>query len=598
MKNSIHIPELFKATLISIFTLISVLGFSTNYITVKDGSLTDKTVWSPSKPKFNASNSNDSIFINHDINLNSNLNNLQAVLVIQPNAKLDGSYTIKLKNSGSIINKGLLEVTNLKFVWGNTKMLNDGTVKVSNDFALFKGVVTNTGNIEVGNDLSIQQSDFINDGIVEVGNDVLLKTKTNFTNTGTLKVDNDLSNEKVLQNSGTIAVGNNFENLYQATFNSTGSLDIDNNLINYNDFTQSGLTTIGNSFTAGFGSDNTFTANLGVTNLLDIYGEFNVSATTIVSGDFFLDWGIDFENSGNLEIDGASISEGNLTNTGTILIEDDFSNFGHIVNSNTIQVDGNASSDYGSTVANSGTYYVLSSFTNDGSFVNDGSFLVDGAMNSGGGTVTGTGTLCNSDGTTDPTSGSKGSVACNICGGDGTNLPIELISFQAQYNNQVIDLTWTTATELNNDYFVVEVSTDGVNFDFVGHLKGAGTSNEMNTYSMTDAHAKSGVSYYRLMQVDYDGATTYFNMVMVQKEEAQELNVNVYPNPVRSGSNLNIQSSSNVSIEIYNSNGQRVQMHKSESVIVTLSTSGLAKGFYFIKIYDGNTVASRKVHIL
>ena len=97
-----------------------------------------------------------------------------------------------------------------------------------------------------------------------------------------------------------------------------------------------------------------------------------------------------------------------------------------------------------------------------------------------------------------------------------TVLPIKLISFDAKRNtNNEVNLKWITATETNNDYFTIERSSDGRNFEKILTQHGAGNSNQPITYNATDRYPLSGTSYYRLKQTDYDGKFTYSDVRVV-----------------------------------------------------------------------------------
>ena len=91
-------------------------------------------------------------------------------------------------------------------------------------------------------------------------------------------------------------------------------------------------------------------------------------------------------------------------------------------------------------------------------------------------------------------------------------LPIELINFTANCNgNQV--LSWSTASELNNDYFTVERSDDGISFRDIGQVNGAGTSSQQHNYSFIDPQPVSGIVYYRLKQTDFNGQTSVSKII-------------------------------------------------------------------------------------
>lgn len=100
--------------------------------------------------------------------------------------------------------------------------------------------------------------------------------------------------------------------------------------------------------------------------------------------------------------------------------------------------------------------------------------------------------------------------------GNGSPLPISLLSFNAVPKGNTVLCNWVTASELNNDYFTIERSADGSFFEAIGIVDGAGNSNEELNYQFTDYQPFNGVSYYRLKQTDFDGTVTYTNMVAVQ----------------------------------------------------------------------------------
>ncbi len=120
--------------------------------------------------------------------------------------------------------------------------------------------------------------------------------------------------------------------------------------------------------------------------------------------------------------------------------------------------------------------------------------------------------------------------------GNGSPLPISLINFDAQPVLENIELTWTTASETNNDYFKIERSIDGINFASFALIDGAGNSNTILNYKAMDFEPYEGLSYYRLMQIDFDGKFEYSDVKAVNFiKPAQGENWSVYPNP----SNLN-----------------------------------------------------------
>lgn len=126
-------------------------------------------------------------------------------------------------------------------------------------------------------------------------------------------------------------------------------------------------------------------------------------------------------------------------------------------------------------------------------------------------------------------SGMTGFSTFTISGssGSGSALPIELIYFNATPNQKIVDLTWATASELNNDFFTVERSQDGNTWEVVATVNGQGTTTQLTDYSDVDSRPFSGLSYYRLKQTDYDGKFSYSQIksVFVNSDSVELLKV-------------------------------------------------------------------------
>jgi hypothetical protein len=150
-----------------------------------------------------------------------------------------------------------------------------------------------------------------------------------------------------------------------------------------------------------------------------------------------------------------------------------------------------------------------------------------------------------------------------------TPLPIELISFEAILTpEKTVHLKWSTASELNNDFFTIERMNDDQQIEIVKTVKGAGNSSIILNYETYDEHPMSGVSYYRLKQTDFDGKFDYSEWESIHLKD--ELNTepilveNVYPNPFNTGFKVDftLTESGEVSTELINNNGQLVANNK------------------------------------
>ena len=124
----------------------------------------------------------------------------------------------------------------------------------------------------------------------------------------------------------------------------------------------------------------------------------------------------------------------------------------------------------------------------------------------------------------------------------GTPLPVELISFEAHVDGDLVEIKWITASEINNDYFTVERSVDAKKWEEVAITGGAGNSNQMVEYFEADYDPIVGVSYYRLQQTDFDGKYTYSNIVPVKyvKDNSGGI-INLFPSPVVAGETVNVE---------------------------------------------------------
>lgn len=124
-----------------------------------------------------------------------------------------------------------------------------------------------------------------------------------------------------------------------------------------------------------------------------------------------------------------------------------------------------------------------------------------------------------------------------------TPLPIELIRFEAWRSDDHVELTWATATETNNDYFVIERSAGNNKWENVFEVSGAGHSNFVIEYYETDYEAPASRLFYRLKQIDFNGDYTYSNIRVVPPTKVlnEENTIRIFPNPIERGSRLNVE---------------------------------------------------------
>ncbi|GJM35799.1 MAG: hypothetical protein DHS20C18_48000 [Saprospiraceae bacterium] len=176
-------------------------------------------------------------------------------------------------------------------------------------------------------------------------------------------------------------------------------------------------------------------------------------------------------------------------------------------------------------------------------------------------------------------------------------LPIELLDFSASVVDKEVLLKWITATEINNDYMAVERSADGRNFTEIGWLQGAGTTYEPQSYALWDKKPLSGINYYRLRQVDFDGTTVYHKVISVNMHGG-DLVTSIYPTVAEQELTVVYGGPlpSNGQVDIVDLNG-RVVFHRELNegdASMLLPVGNLHSGHYFVRIeYQNESVIKR-----
>ncbi len=125
-------------------------------------------------------------------------------------------------------------------------------------------------------------------------------------------------------------------------------------------------------------------------------------------------------------------------------------------------------------------------------------------------------------------------------------LPVSLVNFSAKENACEIEVHWVTESEQNNDFFEIEKSTNGITFQVMKKISGAGNSSIFRNYRFVDA-LPNRQNYYRLKQTDFDGQFTYSDVVFVASNCIQKENIGVvtlFPNPAK-GPEVNLRFNAN-----------------------------------------------------
>ncbi len=202
--------------------------------------------------------------------------------------------------------------------------------------------------------------------------------------------------------------------------------------------------------------------------------------------------------------------------------------------------------------------------------------------------------------------GENGTILKTVSGGV---IPVELTSFRAQLEEREVRLSWQTASETNNSGFFVQrkIGNNWENLDFV---QGYGTTAEVHSYDYADNLSDvnyRGKVYYRLKQVDYDGASDYSSSVEVTYEPKPNdfvLDQN-YPNPFNPETSIkySIPEGSHVKVTVYDLLGNQVQTLVDEykpagTYSVKFNGAELTSGIYIYRLQAGEFVSTKRMALI
>jgi hypothetical protein len=189
---------------------------------------------------------------------------------------------------------------------------------------------------------------------------------------------------------------------------------------------------------------------------------------------------------------------------------------------------------------------------------------------------------------------------------DTTVIPVELISFTATSNGKEVILSWSTATELNNQLFEVQRSFEGSEFATIGFVYGKGTTTERQDYIYKDKISTDGKYFYRLKQIDYLGNYEYSDIIEMEIRvfNSYLLEQN-FPNPFNPTTTIGygIKEKSNVKISILNSIGEEIASLVNEEKepgyhTVEFNAANLPSGVYFYQLKAGSFIETNKMILL
>jgi len=331
----------------------------------------------------------------------------------------------------------------------------------------------------------------------------------------------------------------------------------------------------------------------------DVQMQNNIDIT-IQNGESYTIATLNVSKDGSLTID----LGGALTITGTVNVDKNFtinvagdliiSGDLDVAKSLQLNVTGNLTVMGDMTAAKDAQIDVQGSVTIEGDFTvaKDAQITVDGTIDVTGTITAGTGSVLNGTGVV--TASLCLPIASVFC--LGAPMPVELMFFDANASNKLVELSWATASEENFDYFSIERSVDGENFKEIAQIQGMGDSYSRVDYAFTDEFPLQGISYYRLRSIDFDGYTEIFDYAMVEVE-GTSIDFSVYPNPIQNGQfSLQTNFVSDAELIIYNNVG-RIEDRLIINDWLSDYSLNLQPGSYLFKVVTKEVVIVKRVLI-
>jgi hypothetical protein len=181
-------------------------------------------------------------------------------------------------------------------------------------------------------------------------------------------------------------------------------------------------------------------------------------------------------------------------------------------------------------------------------------------------------------------------------------LPVEWVSFEGRRIKGDVHLSWTTSSEINNEGYSVQVSTENSPWETIGFVNGKGNTSDFSHYNFIHKYAPKERLYYKLIQVDYDGRTDESNVISLDNSHQQQYlqDFDIYPNPSNGRSALVLGSEpiGSFNVNIYNSTGQLVESKNYGDINnSTINIDLHERGLYFIQIYKDGTGHTKRFFV-
>lgn len=216
--------------------------------------------------------------------------------------------------------------------------------------------------------------------------------------------------------------------------------------------------------------------------------------------------------------------------------------------------------------------------------------LVDSYTLTGPGTIRVSGRANRADEIITYTTTSSGATCVNCM----SVLPVELTAFQVSLENRAVACEWQTETELNNDFFTIERSPDGIHFEAFAYMDGAGNSTTPLHYKIYDYDPYSDiVSYYRLSQTDFNGFNRFHDIRSIAYKSTHKLTV--YPNPSHGTIQITGDDETLLTSKLLDASGREIALHPFQAENSQITLSDLPAGIYTLVYDDREQMISERI---
>lgn len=186
----------------------------------------------------------------------------------------------------------------------------------------------------------------------------------------------------------------------------------------------------------------------------------------------------------------------------------------------------------------------------------------------------------------------SGVAGYNNNGCAAPSLPIVLKNFICRIGIKTSKISFSTASETNNDYFTIERSGDGVAYEAIGEIKGAGNSSKELSYEFTDEKPLTGLNYYRIKQTDFDGKYSYSEVRSVRFTDGASVTVSPRTTEGRVDITTDMED---YNVEVYTAAGAQVKAFTGMNADQSISIEDLKAGIYFLRVSSTSTSETVRV---